>query len=157
MTSLRIEGCTVDDAIALGRNNGAAFWEQPMWRMMWPEEKTQEFMIEQLQKRMPMRLLIDRDTMRHEKAVDIETGSIVGYARWAFPKDVLIEQEWLSAQVPDVDGNQMKAFEELNQSSWWEAREDLEPLDRENEAISDRILATRPYISKLSLYSRSGR
>ncbi|KND89699.1 hypothetical protein TOPH_05781 [Tolypocladium ophioglossoides CBS 100239] len=151
MVPWRIEGCTVDDAVALGRYNGAAFWEQPMWKMMWPKDKTREYMIEQLTKRIPMRLLRDRDAMRHQKAVDAETGALIGYARWELPEGSKVAPgtggpEWADAQVPDVGADQWKAFEELEGSSWWEPREDMGELDSKNEAIQDRILATRPYI-----------
>ncbi|POR38199.1 Uncharacterized protein TPAR_01603 [Tolypocladium paradoxum] len=151
MAPWRIEGCTVDDAVALGRNNGAAFWEQPIWRIMWPQDKTREYMIEQLTKRIPMRLLLERDTMRHQKAVDAETGALLGYARWQLPEGSKVAPgtggpEWADAQVPDVSDDQRKAFQELEDSSWWEPREDMGELDSKNEAIQDRLLAERPYI-----------
>lgn len=92
MQSFKLEGCTVDDASGIAFTNGIACWEQYMWRTIRPKEKSREFVLESLAKILPMRLLSDRDTTRHVKAVDMETGLIVGYIRWSFPEGLLDKQ-----------------------------------------------------------------
>jgi hypothetical protein len=39
---------------------------------------------------MPMNLNEGRETNRIQKAIDSETGEIVGYARWILPKDTTL-------------------------------------------------------------------
>ncbi|KAK3329990.1 acyl-CoA N-acyltransferase [Apodospora peruviana] len=146
----KLAQCTVDDAPALGRNNMAAFWEEPMYSMR-SKGKTCEFVIEQATKRSPMRLLVDRHKMRHQKAVDGD-GAVVGYCRWGLPdtKTTTSENkpEWPEAQVPAVSAEQYKQFEELRDSAWWGGGEPdgKEELDDRLANIKQRILAERPYM-----------
>lgn len=145
MGNWTIRNCTVDDADALALNNGTAFWEEPMWRMMWPKDKSREFIIKSLTNILSNRLISDRETTRHQKLVDADTGTLLGYSRWRFPEATT---EWSDAQVPDIDAEQRQKIEETADSTWWEPREDLEPLDRKNEEVRDRILAVKPYLSE---------
>ena len=96
MERWRIKSCVLDDAPALARNNGGAFWSQPMWRIVWPKDMEEEFIIEQPVKCMPLRILKDRRAMRQQKAVDPDSGCLVGYARWELPSGR--ESQWLEAQ-----------------------------------------------------------
>lgn len=148
MGNWTIENCTVEDAAALARNNGTAFWEEPMWKMMWPKDKSLEFIIESLAKILANRLISDRETTRHQKLVDLETGSLLGYSRWRFPEATT---KWADAQVPNVDADQRQKIQEVAGSTWWEPREDLEPLDSKNNEVMEHILAEKPYISESRL------
>lgn len=147
MENWAIEGVTVDDAPALARNNGTAFWEEPMWRMLWPKDKSREFIIENLAKILQRRLISDRETTRHQKLVDRHTGSLLGYSRWRFPEPTT---EWLDAQVPDTDSRRKREILEAAESTWWEPRQDLEPLDSKNDRVAERILAEKPYLSEFT-------
>ncbi|OTA90637.1 hypothetical protein M434DRAFT_397890 [Hypoxylon sp. CO27-5] len=150
MTTWRIEGCTVADAAALARNNMSAFWEDPTWVLLWPKEITREFLIRQGAKRYPRLLLSDRETARHQIAVDPTSGALVGYIRWILPSGYSTARDgkpvWPEAQVPDVSDDEKKQFEELAQSARWKGREEMEHIDDKNDAVMDRILAERPYI-----------
>jgi hypothetical protein len=85
MAGWKIEHRTVADAAALVRSNMAAFWEDPTWIVLWPKDIILDFLIEQSTKRQALNLLRLREVTRHEKAVDLIAGAVVGYARWILP------------------------------------------------------------------------
>lgn len=123
MCSFRIEGCMVEDAPGLAYTNGIACWGQYMWRTIRPKDKSREFILESLAKVLPMRLLSDRDTTRHVKAVDVETGTIAGYVRWSSPEGLLDKQpsdelKWLSAQVPATSASEYERYKAMRDSAW---------------------------------------
>ncbi|GAB1319959.1 hypothetical protein MFIFM68171_10169 [Madurella fahalii] len=142
-------GCTVDDAAALAINNAAAFWTQPYWRMIWPADAQLAYITQEMGKRMAARvLLIDHDERRHEKAVDEDTGAIVGYARWLLPP--ALRSEWTEGQVPDVSDKRKKTLEELADSAVWNpgagTNINTDVLDAKVTATKQRILAEREFI-----------
>ncbi|KAF6805603.1 acetyltransferase [Colletotrichum sojae] len=144
----KILPCTLADAPALARNNMSAFWTDPNWRIMWPD-RTLDFIIAQCAERVPRNLLRDRVTLRHEKAVDPETGALVGYARWVLPAGLAAgpgRAPWAEAQIPDVSAEESAAIEKKADAAWWEPV-DMEGSDDESIGIRNRILASKPYIS----------
>ena len=147
MTQWRIEPSTVEDAEAIARNTGGAFWEEPMWRLQWTSDVTQEFLMEQLIKRQPMRILRDRDALRHQKAVDPESGKLVGHARWRLPDGRTTtssgEPEWPEAQIADVRADRRKALDAVAAGAWWEPRTDVDELDVDNDDVRRRVVAGR--------------
>lgn len=146
-----ISGCTVADAAALARNNMSAFWEDPTWVLLWPEDVTLDFLIEQSTKRHPQNLLRDRAAIRHEKAINPVTGAVVGYARWVLPEGYRTvengEPAWAEAQVPAVSKEEEERFRALGESAWWEYRSDMSSLDDANHVVMRRILSERPHLS----------
>ncbi|KAI1074527.1 acyl-CoA N-acyltransferase [Whalleya microplaca] len=150
MAPWEIVPCTVADAGALARNNMGAYWEDPTWILLWTKDIKQEFLIEQCAKRMPRNLLRDRETLRHQKAVDASSGAVVGYARWILPSARTVtaggEPEWAEAQVPDVGADEKKSFEHVASNAWWNPRDDMSGLDEKNLIVRNRILADKPYI-----------
>ncbi|CEJ89603.1 hypothetical protein VHEMI05438 [[Torrubiella] hemipterigena] len=120
-----------------------------MWRIIRPQDKEKEFILECLAKRLPMRLLGDRDRTRHVKAVDFATGQVVGYIRWTFPKGFLDNQpdelKWLSAQVPNVTKQELEAFEAIENATWWEIRDDLAPLEDIIHTERERLIESNVY------------
>jgi len=149
----RVEGCTIDDAAGLGRNNASAYWKQPYWRMLWPQDMDREFIIEQVQKRIgPAVLLRDRDHLRQEKAVDEDTGDIIGYARWNLSEALVKSHEgevlWADRQVPGVDDDLRKELEEEMDASWWEPRSDTGELDVKIEEARERLHAQEKHIGE---------
>lgn len=160
MARWKIEGCTVDDAAAVARNTGGAFWEEPMWKLQWTSDITQEFITEQLVKLQPLRLLRDRDALRHQKAVDPDTGELVGYARWRLPEERTTatggELEWAEAQIPDVSAEKRKTLEDGEAGAWWDPRTDVDELDDDNAAAGERATGGRPHISGHSFLGGTG-
>ena len=146
-----IEGCKADDATQLAHNNLPAFYHSQMWRVMWPKDMTQEFMTEQLTKRMAHHVLLpNRDIRRHQKAVDAETHQVVGYARWRLPTSGATTSggmpSWPDAQVPIVEFEQANAFEEMAKTSWWEPI-DMDDVDGPIYAARDRLLGENPILA----------
>lgn len=145
-----IKSCTVDDAEAVARNTCGAFWEEPMWKLQWTSEITQDFLTRQLLKRQPIRLLRDRDALRHQKAVDPETGELVGYTRWRLPDcRVTVPSggpEWAEAQMPDVSAEERSALEATAAEAWWDPRTDVDALDEDITAVRQRVTAARPHL-----------
>ncbi len=145
--------CTVSDGEALARNNMSAFWEDPTWILSWMT-KTREYMIEQSAKRQPRNLLRDRDTLRHQRAVDTETGHVVGYARWKLPLGRIAtaggEAEWAEAQVPDVSAEERSLFEQLASTADWKGTGGSGALDIPVTAKKTEILAKKPYLCTFS-------
>ncbi|OJJ45166.1 hypothetical protein ASPZODRAFT_120689 [Penicilliopsis zonata CBS 506.65] len=145
MAKWKIESCSVEDAAALAQNNISAFWEDPTWRILWPDEITLEYLIEQSGIRQGNNLLRSPEDMRHQKAVDPATGALVGYARWKLPS-TCADDEWPEARVPVVGEEEKKQIQQLAESAWWEPRSDMDSLDEEAHRISTRILAEKPHI-----------
>lgn len=81
----KIEPVNLADAPAIARNNLSAFWEDKNWRLSWDDSITLDYLITQEADRVMNDLLHRRDILRHLKAVDPDTGTLVGYLRLALP------------------------------------------------------------------------
>jgi len=123
-----------------------------MWRLQWRPEITQDFLTEQIAKRQPIRLLRDRETLRYQKAVDPETGELVGYARWRLPDSRATtesgEPEWLEAQMPDVSEERRREMEAVAAGAWWDPRTDVDVLNEGNTAVRERVTGGRPHLGE---------
>jgi hypothetical protein len=68
--------------------------------------------------RVPWNLVTGRDTKRHQKAIDLETERVVGYARWCLPPDLAKRGDvWLEAQVAEGTPAEHAIFEMRYQGS----------------------------------------
>jgi hypothetical protein len=152
MALCNIERCSTADASSLARNNITAFWNDPTWKLQWPEEVTLDFLIEQSTKRQPRNLLRNRHNTRHQKVVNHVTGGLLGYARWILPSGHFDsnngDTEWSEAQIPDVSDEEKKQFMDLAESAWWDARDDMNALEDRILVVMDRLLAENIYISE---------
>jgi hypothetical protein len=61
-------------------------------------------------KRISWNLCSERDRKRHAKVVHVETGSIVGYARWVLPESVAGEEAWKEAQTRQPTDEEKSQF-----------------------------------------------
>jgi hypothetical protein len=78
---------TVEDGPAIGRNNVSAFWRDSNWHLMWSRiGKSEEYVISQAERRWAWNLIKD-PYRRSQKAIDTETGELVGFAHWILPKE----------------------------------------------------------------------
>jgi hypothetical protein len=146
MSNYRVEGCTVLDAAGLAQNNMSAFWTDPTWILVWEKGRTLESIIEACTKRMPNNLLNDRAHKRHLKAVDTETGAIVGYARFLVPDR--LAGDWLEAQTPDVSETDKKKFDELFATADWTFRRGTGNIDEPVHPIMEKYKSRKEYMGK---------
>ncbi|KAF4336847.1 acetyltransferase (GNAT) family domain protein [Fusarium beomiforme] len=127
MSSYQLQSpCRVEDGQYIAQNKVAAFWEEEWWRLSWTG-RTRESMVQSVADRSPKNLLTNREVRRHQKIVHVETGDIVGYARWILPESH--KDCWLEAQTPDVSDEQKEAFAKRHAETNWSPREDNDKLD----------------------------
>lgn len=146
MPTYEIEYCSVEDAAGLARNNMSAFWTDPSWILIWEKDRALESIIEACTQRMPNNLLSDGAHKRHLKAVEVETGIVVGYARFLLP--ARLAGEWLEARVPDVAADQKKEFDKLYARADWTFRPNVGDMDRDVGPIMDKHLGSKEYIRR---------
>ncbi|KAK6216428.1 hypothetical protein LQW54_003432 [Pestalotiopsis sp. IQ-011] len=145
MAPFRVEGCTVRDAAGLARNNMSAFWTDPTWILVWEQGRPLESVVEACTKRMPNNLLNDRAHKRHLKAVDAETGEVVGYVRFLLPDR--LAGDWLGAQTPDdVSAADRKRFDEQFASADWTFRRGVGNIDEPVRPIMQNYMGRKEYM-----------
>lgn len=160
MASFIIQSCTVDDGPAIGRNNVTAFWTDKTWIQIWGD-RTREHVVEQAAKRGKRNLLLDRAHRRHLKAVDAETGAVVGYARWVLPDEGCngdgndpCHQLWTEAQIPEVvEDVRRDAERESASSDWTFTRGPIDGIDAPIEALMAKLRTGKKYMGTLLLQS----
>jgi hypothetical protein len=150
-TKYRICQCTVADSDALTRNNIPAFWADPHWVLGW-KHRTLEYHISQVAKRMPRNLLNDREIKRHQKAVDQETGRLVGYARWILPEShaTLVDgtPAWPEAVIPAVSAEEEAEIRRVAATAHWDPNEEADHLAKPIQEAKKEILARKEYMRK---------
>lgn len=150
-----IQPCSATDALGLATTMMGARLTDPHWAFLWENPNPQDI-IAKGALRVPWNLATGRDTKRHQKVIDIETGRVVGYARWILP-DCLAKRNgvWLEAQAPE--GTQIEREE-------WEKqyRENTtggQPIGMKGgglmsyrsaplEVVDARIMRNGPFLSK---------
>lgn len=146
-----INACTVADAADVGRNNMTSFWQDPNWRLVWKHVDL-PYVIEQCTARAPRNLLRDRDTLRHIKAVDPETGKFLGYARWALPRKYCKNEDgtpvWPEGQVPDVDPAEKERIVQRAEAADWNMDHSADGLDVPLTRKKEELLAKKDYIGE---------
>ncbi|KAF7538263.1 hypothetical protein G7054_g3075 [Neopestalotiopsis clavispora] len=149
MPSYVLDRCTVADGDAISRNNMSAFWQDANWVLSWRHTTLDKHIIETA-KRYPRNLLQNRDTARHQKAVDPETGRLVGYARWSIPAAHAVTATgnpvWPDAVVPAVSPEEEDEFKRVAESADWKPDVTSDPLDDEMIRIKQELIAAKPYM-----------
>jgi hypothetical protein len=105
-----VQSITFSDCPGLARVMMTAFNTDPDWIKLWEPYMTMDRIIHQVTERMPKNLVEGRDTNRIQKAIDSETGEIVGYARWVLPEDTSLLY-WQEAQVPLATAEEQEDFQ----------------------------------------------
>nr|RBQ82324.1 hypothetical protein FVER53263_10268 [Fusarium verticillioides] len=118
--------CRVEDGLLIAQSQVSAFFEEAWWRLSWTD-RTRESLIQSIADRSPKNLLTNREVRRHQKIIHLETGDIVGYARWILPESH--KDAWLEAQTPDVSDEQREVFARRHAETDWNPREDNDKLD----------------------------
>jgi hypothetical protein len=112
-----VQPCFPADAPALATTMMGARLTDPHWSHMW-EDPSSKTIISNAIDRVPWNLVTGRDTKRHQKAIDLETGRVVGYARWCLPPDLAKKGDvWLEAQVAEGTPAERAIFEKRYQDS----------------------------------------
>lgn len=158
MESFLITPCTIADGPAIGRNNVTAFWTDRTWIQIWGD-RTREHVAEQAAMRGRRNLLLDRAHRRHLKAVDAETGAVVGYARWVLPDEGCDGGDgdpchglWTEAQIPDVDEHVRREAEaESARSDWTFTRGPIDGIDAPIEAMMADLRKGKRYMGMFVL------
>lgn len=150
MPTHTIVPCTVADGPALVRNNIPAFWQDDNWRFPWNHRTLEEQMAES-EKRVARNLISAPETRRHQKAIDPETGRILGYARWELPEShatgVNGLPAWPEAVVPAVSPEEAAEFERLAETAVWNPNPALDGIEDEVGEEKKKVLAANSYIS----------
>jgi hypothetical protein len=153
MPPFAIAPCSIDDGHAIAHVNVSALWTDPTWVAMWPG-KTLEYVIGQSARRTPHMLLVDTAHRRHQKAIDVETGAVVGYVRWCLPKldDVDTSGLWPEALVPHVSDKREREAEREYDAADYSFDRSLDELDKPADEMMDKILDQKKYIGKYPPY-----
>jgi GNAT superfamily N-acetyltransferase len=119
--------------------------------VIWPG-KTLEYVTAQSCRRWPYTLLMNRANRRHQKIVDVETGVVVGYARWTLPEldNNILDNDsvWPDAQVPAVTPDREQEAKADHEAADYDYDRSLDELDGPLDAIMDRLKSEKPYIGK---------
>ncbi|KAH8883198.1 hypothetical protein GQ53DRAFT_847095 [Thozetella sp. PMI_491] len=119
-------------------------------RAVCPKPATLDWAIEQAAKRVPRDLLRDRELARHQKAVDPQTGELVGYARWKLPADrasagdrhpIWAEARTVEAEISPEEQRRIDEVASESMLAQWPER-----LEARNNEIRQRIMAKQPYL-----------
>jgi hypothetical protein len=149
MAAYEISPCIVADAAALSRNNMSAFWEDPSWVLSWRHTTLEEHIVTSA-KRYPRRLISDRMTSRHQKAVDPKTGRLLGYARWVLPDSYATiadgEPAWPEAIVPAVGPEEEAEIRRVAEATLWNPNLESDPLDTAVGKLKKEIMGRKPYM-----------
>ncbi|KAJ5771757.1 Acyl-CoA N-acyltransferase [Penicillium odoratum] len=146
-----ISQCCVADGPALAANSIPAFWADPHWVLAW-RHRTLEYHISQIALRFPRNLLNNRERFRHQKAVDLETGRILGYARWCLPPSTEINADddtlvWAEAQVPAVEPEKEAEIRRIAETVIWDPNGDADELGDRVTALKKEVTPQTPHIS----------
>lgn len=114
--SFVVHPCDPADVPGLAATMMGARLTDPHWVTLW-EDPCPEDIIARFRDRVPWNLITGRDTKRQQKVIDIETGEVVGYARWCLPL-MLVEKNnvWLEAQVAEPTPAEREVYEKRYQA-----------------------------------------
>ncbi|KAL7792066.1 acyl-CoA N-acyltransferase [Trichoderma ceciliae] len=149
MATYAVAPCSVSDCDAISRNNMTAFWEIPNWVLTWRHTTLEQHIIT-TSKRYPRRLISDRETSRHQKAIDPKTGRLLGYARWVLPAShttaVDGEPTWPEAMGPSVGPEEEAEIRRVADATPWNPNTESGPLDAAVREIQDRLMRKKSYL-----------
>ncbi len=101
---------------------------------------------------MPATLMKDPDNVRHQKAVDVRSGKVVGYVRWILPAVVDGEENadsrWAAACVPAVGAAKLHEAERERDRANWEYDHALDELDERMLEMKQRLMDGKKYMRK---------
>lgn len=93
------------DAAAVAACNMRSFWVDAHWRHQWGDTPLDQIVAD-ITKTTPWNLISNRPVKRFLKAVDTDSGTLVGYARWILPDSVVGEICWAETIVAEPSKEQ---------------------------------------------------
>ncbi|PSR85670.1 acyl-CoA N-acyltransferase [Coniella lustricola] len=135
----------------MARNNIPAFWQDQNWRYIWVNFGLDR-LVQATVLRYPRTLLKEREVLRHFKAVDAETGKLMGYIRWQLPYSRYKNQDgsaiWPEGLVPDVTPEAKQAFIKQAEEADWEPLDfgADDPFDSNITRRKNELLGTKDYL-----------
>ncbi|MCJ1433060.1 hypothetical protein MMC27_002419 [Xylographa pallens] len=152
MAPFTISPCSISDGPTLGHINVHAFWTDPTWVLIW-HGQTAEHVALQGARRMARNLLTDPAHRRHQKAVDVASGAVVGFARWILPSASTQaaagphpETLWPEARVPAVSKKRADEAEREYAAAEWSFDDGLAELDRPVTEMKARLMDGKAYL-----------
>lgn len=97
------------DAEGLATTMMSAMYEDPHWVILWEKPALAEITAACAQ-RLPWNLINGTKHKRHQKVIEIETGQVVGYARWVLPPALADQKAWEEAKVADPSPEDRQLF-----------------------------------------------
>jgi hypothetical protein len=144
------------DAKGLATTLTSAWYENPHWRFRF-EDPSLERLTYYNSQRIPWNLIRGRAEKRHQKVIDVETGEVVGYARWLLPPTLAEKNVWPEAAVAEPSPEDRDLFEKKFQAAA-NSNGDM-PGTKTNgmtafrsrplEEADSRIMKDGPYLGKL--------
>ena len=98
------------DAHEIATVKTSAWCENPHWRIRWVDPSPEK-MISCCAALFPWNLVNHREQKRHQKAIEIESGELVGYARWLLPPVLAEKNVWPEAGVAEPTEAERELFE----------------------------------------------
>ncbi|KKP07324.1 acetyltransferase [Trichoderma harzianum] len=148
MATYTLAPVSLSDSEDLSRNNISAFWQDPNWVLAW-KHSTLEKQIDITTKRYPRRLISDHATARHQKAIDPQTGRLVGYARWVLPDSYATtadgEPTWPEALGPVVSPEEAEEIKRIAEATPLNANNETDHLDNNVTKMKNEVLEGKTY------------
>ncbi|OQO01938.1 hypothetical protein B0A48_12411 [Cryoendolithus antarcticus] len=142
-SSILVQPCTTDDGPAIAYNNVGAFWRDASWVLIWGS-KTETYVASQAALRWPYNLLQNQAQHRFFKAVDSDSGKLLGFVRWDLPDVLGAADLWIEGKMPSVEPEVEADLKKAKESADWEYIEN--DLDAPIGAAMRRSKAGKGYL-----------
>jgi hypothetical protein len=147
----RVEPVAYEDARGLTQTMTRAMYEDDHYALLFNRIPVEQI-AEDSAKRVPKNLTGERDIQRHEKVIHVETGEIVGYARWFLPDHLKGSTIWPETQMRPPTEKEEKLFQENYATTVENGRRRIMNYDMafeggmELQRIFDELMQNGPYL-----------
>lgn len=101
---------------------------------------------------MPRTLIDDRECKRHQKAIDPESGNLLGYARWHLPPSYATSPDgtpvWPEAVLPAVEPEEEAEIRRVAETTPWDPKPGSNNMYEGVREIKNSLLARKPYVRR---------
>lgn len=151
-----IKPCFPEDAPGLAATMMGARLTDLHWRCLWDDPSVGRIIPGAIE-RLPWNLVTGTETKRHQKVIDVETGQVVGYARWCLPPILAKKGDvWLEAQVAEGTSADRAVYEKRYQENTRNGQpiglkggEMMRYRSAPLEEADARIVSDGPFLSKM--------